>query len=124
MSRRFLLPAPVLALALAGCVDRGNWQPAPPVAPSTLDLGRTVADAQVEPSAWPADGWWRHYGDPQHDALIDEALAGSPSLVTAQARLRTAQAQAVTARAMRLPSTTVSAQADRSGSGRTDGWQS
>ncbi|HTL93183.1 MAG TPA: hypothetical protein VL176_12605, partial [Steroidobacteraceae bacterium] len=105
--------AAVPAIALAGCVDRGNWQPAPPVAPGKLELGRTVADAQVEPSAWPADGWWRRYGDPQLDALIDEALAGSASLVTAKARLRTAQAQAVTARAARLPTTTVSAEADR-----------
>jgi len=113
MSRRFLLSAPLLALALAGCVDRGNWQPAAPLAPGKLELGHTLADAQLEPSAWPADGWWRHYGDPQLDALIDEALAGSPSLVTAQARLRTAQAQAVVARAARLPTTTVSAQADR-----------
>ena len=113
MSRRFPLPAPLLALALSGCVDRGGWQPTPQVAPQKLELGRTVADAHLEPSAWPADGWWRRYGDPQLDALIDEALAGSPSLATAQARLRAAQAQAVTARAARLPATTVSAQADR-----------
>jgi NodT family efflux transporter outer membrane factor (OMF) lipoprotein len=113
MSTRFLLLAPLLALALSGCVDRGGWQPTPQLASQKLELGRTVADARVEPSAWPADGWWRRYGDPQLDALIDEALAGSPSLATAQARLRAAQAQALTARAARLPATTVSAQADR-----------
>ena len=49
------------------------------------------------PAAWPADGWWRSYGDPQLDALVDEALAGSPSLEIAQARLRAAQAQTVVA---------------------------
>jgi len=113
MSTRFPLLAPLLALALSGCVDRGGWQPTPQLTPQKLDLGRTVADAQVEPSAWPADGWWRLYGDPQLDALLDEALAGSPSLATAQARLRAAQGQAVAARAARLPSTTVSAEADR-----------
>ncbi len=105
--------APLLALALAGCVDRGGWQPTPQLAPQKLALGRTVADAQLEPSAWPAEDWWRRYGDVQLDAVIDEALAGSPSLATAQARLRAAQGRAVAARAARLPTTTVSAQATR-----------
>ena len=113
MSARRVLPAPLLALALSGCVDRGGWQATPQLAPQTLGLSHTVADSQVEPAAWPADGWWRTYGDLQLDALIDEALAGSPSLATAQARLRAAQGQAVAAHAARLPTTTVSAEADR-----------
>jgi NodT family efflux transporter outer membrane factor (OMF) lipoprotein len=113
MSVRSFLPAPLLALALAGCVDRGGWQPTPQLAPQTLSLRRTVADAQVEPSVWPAEGWWRRYGDEQLDALIDEALAGSPSLATAQARLRAAQAQAVTAHAARLPTTTADGEVTR-----------
>ncbi|MBV8404720.1 MAG: TolC family protein, partial [Gammaproteobacteria bacterium] len=112
------VPAPGKALllaaaALAGCVDRGDWQPTPQLAPQKLELGHAVADAPLEPAAWPADGWWRRYGDAQLDELIGEALAGSPSLATAQARLRAAQAQAVNARAARLPSTTASAEADR-----------
>ena len=105
--------APLLALALAGCVDRGDWQPAPKLAPQTLGLAHTVTGAPVESAAWPAEGWWQRYGDAQLDQLIAEALAGSPSLATAQARLRAAQAQAVTAHAARLPTTTVSAEADR-----------
>src|SRR5215469_17933704 len=105
MSMRFFLLAPLLALVLYGCVDRGGWQPTPQVAPQALSLSHTVADAEVEPAAWPADGWWRRYGDAQLDALVGEALAGSPSLATAQARLRAAQAQAVAARAARLPTT-------------------
>ncbi|MBV8307636.1 MAG: efflux transporter outer membrane subunit [Gammaproteobacteria bacterium] len=112
------VPAPGKALllaaaALAGCVDRGDWQPTPQLAPQKLELGHAVADAPLEPAAWPADGWWRRYGDAQLDELIGEALAGSPSLATAQARLRAAQAQAVSARAARLPRTTASAEADR-----------
>ncbi|HYP64966.1 MAG TPA: efflux transporter outer membrane subunit [Steroidobacteraceae bacterium] len=113
MSVRRVLPAPLLALALSGCVDRGGWQPTPQLAPQTLGLSHTVADSQVEAAAWPADGWWRRYGDPQLDALIDEALAGSPSLATAQARLRAAQGQAVAARAARLPTTAANAEATR-----------
>ncbi|HEV3182387.1 MAG TPA: efflux transporter outer membrane subunit [Steroidobacteraceae bacterium] len=113
MTMRIFVLAPLLALALSACVDRGGWQPTPQLAPQALGLSHTVADAQVEPSAWPADGWWRSYGDAQLDALLDEALAGSPSLATAQARLRAAQAQAVTAGAARLPTTTANAQATR-----------
>ena len=35
--------------------------------------------------------WWRYLGSPQLDALIDEALAASPTLASAQATLRQAQ---------------------------------
>ncbi len=113
MKQRMFLLAPLLALVFSGCVDRGGWQPAQQIAPQTLELAHTLAEAPVAPSGWPADGWWRGYGDAQLDALVDEALAGSPSLATAQARLRAAQARAVVARAARLPTTTVSAEADR-----------
>jgi NodT family efflux transporter outer membrane factor (OMF) lipoprotein len=113
MTKGILLLAPVLAMTLGGCVDRGGWQPTPQLAPQALGLSHTAADAQIEPSAWPADGWWRRYGDAQLDALVDEALAGSPSLATAQARLRAAQGRAIAARAARLPTTTVDAQATR-----------
>lgn len=41
---------------------------------------------------WPSDAWWKAYGDPQLDALIDEALAGTPSVAVADARLRRARA--------------------------------
>ena len=95
MSTRRLLSAPLFALALYGCVDRGGWQPTPQLAPQGLSLSRTAADSQVEPAAWPDAGWWRRYGAPQLDALVDEARSGSPSLATAQARLRAARDSAV-----------------------------
>ena len=110
---RIFLLAPSLALALSGCVDRGGWQPTSQLAPQALSLSHTVADAEIEPAAWPADGWWRRYGDAQLDALVGEALTGSPSLATAQARLRAAHAQAVAARAARLPTTAANAEATR-----------
>src|ERR1700683_2273963 len=43
-------------------------------------------------AAWPTDGWWRAYGDTQLDALIETALAGTPSLAQTQARFRKAEA--------------------------------
>jgi NodT family efflux transporter outer membrane factor (OMF) lipoprotein len=53
---------------------------------------------------WPRDRWWAAYGDPQLDALIDEALAGAPDLAAARARVAKAQAQTAQARSATLPS--------------------
>ena len=107
MTPRNLLIPLLLGLALAGCVDRGGWKPVSRVAPQTLEASQTLAGTQVNPAAWPADDWWRRYGDPQLEVLVGEALAGNPSLETARARLRAAQAQAVAARAALLPSTSL-----------------
>ncbi|HLY53608.1 MAG TPA: efflux transporter outer membrane subunit [Steroidobacteraceae bacterium] len=100
-------------LVLAGCVARGDWKPAPQLAPAQLHAGHTLAAVSVDPAAWPADGWWRAYGDPQLDALVAEALAGSPSLEIAEARLRAAQGQATAAGATRLPAVSLDAEATR-----------
>ena len=45
-------------------------------------------------SEWPSDNWWKTYGDQQLDGLIGEALAASPDLTQAQARVRQAEADA------------------------------
>jgi NodT family efflux transporter outer membrane factor (OMF) lipoprotein len=103
MNTRIKLLAPFLVLTLAACVDRGGWKPATQLTPQAVSASRTLADARVEPAAWPADGWWHAYGDAQLDALVAQGLAGNPSLQTAEARLRTAQGQALAAGATRLP---------------------
>ena len=105
--------ATMLSVALAGCVSRGDWKAAHTLAPQGLSADRSLATAHVDVAAWPTDDWWGGYGDPQLDALINEALAGSPSLEIAQARLHAAQAQATSARAARLPSTALNAEATR-----------
>src|SRR2546427_381858 len=97
MSTRNIVLAATLAASLAGCVDRGDWKAAPRLEPQALGAQQALADARLDAAAWPADLWWQAYGDPQLDALIAEALAGSPSLAIAQARLRAAQAQALAA---------------------------
>src|SRR2546421_4348003 len=86
-----------LAAALAGCVERGGWKSAPRLEPHALTASQALAGAKIDAAAWPAEGWWRGLGDPQLDALVDEALAGSPSLEVAQARLRAAQGDAIAA---------------------------
>ncbi len=114
--RSLTLPAllgTALLAALCGCVDRGGWNAAPQLAPAQLTAERTLSGMPVDASAWPADGWWRGYGDPQLDALVAEAIAGSPSLIAAEARLRAAQGQALAVGALKLPNVALDAQATR-----------
>ena len=62
-----------------------------------------LTGATVSKAAWPATDWWKAFGDPQLDALIDEALSGSPTLEVAEARTRKALAAADTAKAPLYP---------------------
>jgi outer membrane protein TolC len=57
------------------------------------------------PSAeWPTNAWWTRYGDSQLDALMTRAIAGSPTLAEAEARVRRAQATRAVAAGAELPS--------------------
>jgi NodT family efflux transporter outer membrane factor (OMF) lipoprotein len=112
IARSFILLI-ALGSLLAGCASGGAFQPAPQLAPQALAASHTLGAARLDAAAWPADGWWRAYGDSQLDALVDEALAGSPTLTIAQARLRAAQAQLLTSGAARLPQTAVDAETTR-----------
>lgn len=58
--------------------------------------------------------WWRQFGDPQLDQLIDEALAGSLDLRLSQARLRQARASREQAVGGLFPTLSVSTGASRS----------
>ena len=79
-------------------------------APGTYATTQTLSAPE---GAWPVDSWWKAYGDPQLDGLVDEALNGSPTLAQAQARLRRAQALANQAKAAQLPSLSAAAGAER-----------
>ncbi len=105
--------AMAFAASLAGCVGRGDWKPAPRLEPQALSAQQALSGTRVDQAAWPADRWWFKFGDPQLEALVDEALAGSPSLEIAQARLRAAQGEAITAGAARVPSGAIDAEATR-----------
>jgi NodT family efflux transporter outer membrane factor (OMF) lipoprotein len=114
MNRLLAFALALMSCALvAGCIHDRDWHAPGPVAASSLATERTLATAQINEDAWPDDNWWHAYGDPQLDALMTEALAGSPSLRIAQARLRQAQAVATSASAARFPNTTVDAEATR-----------
>jgi NodT family efflux transporter outer membrane factor (OMF) lipoprotein len=101
---------PLLASALlAGCATVPQLGEAPKPAPATAYASTQSFQAPDKP--WPADQWWKAYGDPQLDTLMDEALAGSPTLAEAAARVRAADAQARAARAATLPQVSGNAQA-------------
>ena len=70
----------------------------------------SLAGTRVSDAAWPADRWWTAFGDPQLDALVDEALANAPSIDAADARTRKAIAQAGLADAARKPTLGAGAQ--------------
>jgi NodT family efflux transporter outer membrane factor (OMF) lipoprotein len=93
-----LAVASAAVLMLAGCASPGHQSA--PVAQTTADslglpagLQTTAVDAQ----------WWRQFGDAQLDALVDKALAGSPSLGAAAARLTRARAVVDATRGSELP---------------------
>ncbi|MEI6642933.1 MAG: efflux transporter outer membrane subunit [Novosphingobium sp.] len=77
--------------------------------PATLG-SLTPPGASGASAAWPGEGWWKTYGDVQLAALIEEALAGSPTLAAAEARARKAEAYAQSAGAALLPTVSASGQ--------------
>ncbi len=79
---------------LCSCIDSSGLAPSSrPLDAHELAPGAAISAAQAE-AGWPAGQWWRAYGDPQLDRWMDRALAGSPSLAMAAARVRQARARA------------------------------
>ncbi|NGZ83136.1 efflux transporter outer membrane subunit [Duganella aceris] len=110
--RRAALAAAV-ALA-AGCASDAGLKPQARMRDADqLQATATLARAQVSPAAWPARDWWRRYSDPQLDRLVDEALAASPSMRIAEARVRQAAAAAGIAGAALSPQVTGAARSNR-----------
>ena len=104
--RSLAVASSVLALAACASVPELGVAPQPKTAVA-YESGKSLA---APPVAWPADDWWTAYEDSQLDALIGEALKGSPDLRVAQARLEKAEALQSVARASLLPSLTGQAQ--------------
>lgn len=89
-------PLPFLALALlAGCTVGPNYHaPETRAAPQWLEPG-TPGPVDLE--------WWKAFGDAKLTALIDQALAGTPDLREAEARLAEARANRDAVAGGRLP---------------------
>lgn len=65
-------------------------------------------------TAAPQDDWWRLYGDATLDGLVEQALTENRDLAAAEANLRAVRASLGEARSARLPTTSLSAGAQRS----------
>ncbi|HWT72990.1 MAG TPA: efflux transporter outer membrane subunit [Oxalicibacterium sp.] len=93
-----------LTALLGACADMGDIHPqAGKIDTASLNGGSAISRAAVERD-WPQGQWWRAYGDPQLDALVDSAIAGNPDLRVAEARVRQARSYAGMAEAATSPS--------------------
>lgn len=92
----FATTAAVVTLGLTGCASSaGIASVAQPITPAAAGLG-APRDA-AEPAL--ATDWWHALDSPVLDALVARALADSPTLALAQARLARAQAAVIGVRA-------------------------
>jgi multidrug efflux system outer membrane protein len=80
------LLAGVLVASLAACHVPAKIDH--PALRADVPLAGLVTDQRP---GWPAAEWWRAYGDPQLDSLMDLALRGAPDLAQAKTRVDSAQ---------------------------------
>ena len=115
--RNLSLVTVVSAAALLSACAVGPRAPEP-VLP-TAGTGQLVGAASAATSgavttAAARDDWWRLYNDPVLDQLIGQAFAENNELEAADANLRAVRASLSESRAGRLPTTNLSASAQRS----------
>lgn len=83
-----------LSLILSGCIGtRGIAPQSKTLQANTLTTDDAIREA-AQDAHWPEQQWWRAFADPQLDHWVNLALAGSPSLAIAAARVREAKAMA------------------------------
>lgn len=100
------------AAALAGCVSTGP-QPGHAAPRAAADSSRAIGSLASETAAWPAQDWWRAYGDAQLDRLVELARQGSPTVAGAEARVRQAAALERAAASALAPQASASARSVR-----------
>lgn len=103
-----LLISLAICMATVACTPASVRDTATPASTTQIHPSSTVARQPVQAN------WWQTFNDPLMTALIQEALQASPDIKTAQASLRAARAQRITAGASLLPSLSTSASARRS----------
>ena len=94
---RPLLATAALAavLALAGCASQGPaHQPLARLGSADVGLNDSASLSAADATALASSQWWKGLGDAQLNQLIDQALAGSPSLAASNARFEKAAALA------------------------------
>jgi NodT family efflux transporter outer membrane factor (OMF) lipoprotein len=105
LARRATLAfAATAAFVMAGCAsDAGIRSDKQLTAPASLE---TTQSLPAQGGQWPSLDWAAQFGDAQLPALIDEALAGSPSIAQAAARIAKAQSYIETSRSGLYPKVT------------------
>lgn len=99
MPRRLLralnvLSACAFSLSLSGCIATSGLAPQSNLLhPDNLNSDAAIREAERD-AHWPAQRWWQAYADPQLDHWVEQAVAGSPDLAQAVARVREARAMA------------------------------
>lgn len=103
---RTLSSSLALAVLLGGC-SIGDPYVAPAAPPPAAWSGAShTAD-------WPTPDWWRRFGSPRLDALMQDAMRGNFDIAAAMARVRQAEAQVEIAGGALLPSLTANSSASR-----------
>jgi NodT family efflux transporter outer membrane factor (OMF) lipoprotein len=111
MNRRGLTTSLLSALLASACAGYGDIaSTVVPADPVSLATARSLGEARI---AEVRPEWWRDFGDPQLDLLVDEALHSHPGLKVAEARLASARAFAGVADAQRMPQVSANFQGDR-----------
>jgi NodT family efflux transporter outer membrane factor (OMF) lipoprotein len=103
--------AVMTAVLLTGCAS-GIVPSGKLIEPQALETTKTFSDVAASPG-WPARDWWTAYNDPELNKLVAEALASSPDLRQAEARMTRANAFVETARGAGQPSLSANASAVR-----------
>ena len=89
------------SLALAGCANLF-----PPHQPPAVELPAAWPGLSEQAARYDEPEWWKIYGDPALDRLIEEALASNHDIAVATARIHEARAQVTLADVEREPTLT------------------
>lgn len=107
--RAFHFSGAAMALMASACASGPSYEP--PVTPVAENAAFVSGDLTLYAPEQAPGEWWRLYNDPLLDQLIGDALAANTDLRVAAGNLRRARALLGEARSVRLPSTTLRAQA-------------
>ncbi|WP_223302769.1 efflux transporter outer membrane subunit [Halotalea alkalilenta] len=106
----------MLLAVLAGCATQAPYQSKRLEAPEAW----TLPAAETTQATVGDEAWWRQLNDPAIDALVDAALADSPSIAQAIARVDEARALLGATSAQRMPTVDIDGNTTRARSLNTD----
>jgi NodT family efflux transporter outer membrane factor (OMF) lipoprotein len=103
VAARSAFAAAVAAFVLAGCANYAGINSDKQIAQPQSDTLQAAQSLPSQGGQWPSQDWAKQFGDPQLPQLIDEALAGSPSIAQAQARIAKASSYIESSRSSLYP---------------------